>query len=153
MYWGKLIFSIALCQATGVLGSLFTVQSIPTWYATLAKPSFAPPNFIFAPVWLVLYVLMGISFYLIIVKKSKQKTKAIQLFLIQLFLNALWSPVFFGLQSPLLGLIVIVALLVLIVVTTKQFYRIDKNAAYLLVPYLLWVSFATALNGAIWVLN
>ena len=153
--WPKLIVSIVGCELVGLLGTPFTISSIPTWYATLAKPLFAPPNWIFGPVWTLLYLLMGVSFYLIWrqdEKKKKVKT-ARNYFLVQLALNFIWSPIFFGLRAPLLGFIVIVAMWVLIVMTMKKFYPLSKWAAYLLVPYLLWVSFATILNAAIVVLN
>lgn len=151
----KLITSIIGCQLVGIIGSVFTVSSIPTWYASLNKPWFAPPNWIFGPVWTTLYLMMGISFYLVWIqgwKKQKVRTAGFY-FLAQLGLNFIWSPLFFGLQSPLIALVVIVALLVLIVLTMKQFYPLSKPAFYLLVPYLLWVSFATVLNAGIWVLN
>lgn len=151
----KLIISIIGCQLVGILGSVFTVSAIPTWYVTVNKPFFAPPSWIFGPVWTLLYFMMGVSLYLIW-KQGWQKNKvkiAIKYFLAQLALNFLWSPVFFGLRSPSLGLVVIVALWVLIVMTMKKFYPLSKLAFYLLVPYLLWVSFATLLNGGIVVLN
>lgn len=151
----KLVVSVIGCELVGFLGTPFTISSIPTWYATLNKPFFAPPNWIFGPVWTLLYFLMGVSFYLIWkqdFKKKKVKTAGL-FFLAQLTLNFIWSPIFFGLQAPLLGLIVIVAMWVLIVMTMKKFYPLSKLAYYLLVPYLLWVSFATILNAAIVMLN
>src|SRR3989344_6471988 len=151
----KLVVSVIGCELVGFLGTPFTISSIPTWYATLNKPFFAPPNWIFGPVWTLLYFLMGVSFYLIWkqdFKKKKVKTAGL-FFLAQLTLNFIWSPIFFGLQAPLLGLIVIVAMWVLIVMTMKKFYPLSKLAYYLLVPYLLWVSFATILNAAIVALN
>lgn len=151
----KLIISVVGCELAGFLGTPFTIPAISTWYATLNKPFFAPPNWIFGPVWTLLYFLMGVAFYLIWKqgwKKNKVKMAGL-FFLAQLGLNFIWSPIFFGLRAPLLGLIVIVALLVLIVMTMKKFYPLSKLAFYLLVPYLLWVSFATVLNAAIVVLN
>lgn len=151
----KLIISVVGCELVGILGSIFTFSSISTWYATLNKPSFAPPNWIFGPVWTLLYFLMGTSFYLIWQggwQKKKAKI-ARKYFLAQLALNFIWSPVFFGLRSPLLGLIIIVAMWTLIVLTIRKFYPLSKWAAYLLVPYLLWVSFATVLNASIVALN
>lgn len=151
----KLIISVVGCELVGILGSVFTVSSIPTWYATLNKPSFAPPNWIFGPVWTTLYLLMGVAFYLIWKqgwKKKKVKTAGM-FFLAQLGLNFLWSPIFFGLRSPLMALVVIIAMWALIVMTMKKFYPLSRLAFYLLVPYLLWVSFATILNAAIVVLN
>ena len=151
----KLIISVIGCELVGILGSVFTVSSIPTWYATLNRPSFAPPNWIFGPVWTTLYLLMGVSFYLIWKQgwKKKKIRTAGNYFLAQLGLNFIWSPIFFGLRTPLIALLVIIAMWILIVMTIKKFYPLSKWAAYLLVPYLLWVSFATILNAAIAVLN
>lgn len=151
----KLIISIVGCELVGIISAPFTISAIPTWYVTLNKPSFAPPNWIFGPAWTLLYLLMGVSFYFIWRqgwKKKKIQTAGI-FFLTQLGLNFLWSPVFFGLRSPLLGLINIVAMWILIVITMRKFYPLSKSAFYLLVPYLLWVSFATILNTAIVLLN
>src|SRR3989344_2193191 len=140
----KLIISIVGCELVGILGTLFTIAAIPTWYATLNKPFFAPPSWIFGPAWTLLYLLMGISFYLIWRQgwKTKRARAAKVFFLTQLGLNFLWPPIFFGLKTPLLGFIVIVAMWVLIVMTMKKFYTLSAVAYYLLVPYLLWVSFA-----------
>lgn len=151
----KLIISVVGCELVGILGSVFTVSSIPTWYATINRPSFAPPNWIFGPVWTLLYFLMGIAFYLIWEQgwnKKKVRTAG-NYFLAQLALNSIWSPIFFGLRSPLMALVVIIAMWALIVMTMKKFYPLSRLAFYLLVPYLLWVSFATILNAAIVVLN
>jgi len=151
----KLVISVIGCELVGLLGTPFTISAIPTWYANLNKPFFAPPNFIFGPVWTLLYFLMGVSIYLIWKQGwQKKKTRAAgKYFLAQLGLNLIWSPIFFGLRAPLLGLIVIVAMWVFIAKTLQQFYPLSRTAFYLLVPYLLWVSFATLLNGAIVVLN
>lgn len=151
----KLFASIIGCELVGILGSVFTISSIPTWYAVLNKPVFAPPNWIFGPVWTTLYFWMGISFYLIWNqgwKKQKVRTAGMY-FLAQLGLNFIWTPVFFGLRSPLLALFVILAMLMLIITTMKKFYPLSKWAFYLLLPYLGWVSFATLLNAAIVFLN
>ncbi|OGY11845.1 MAG: TspO protein [Candidatus Woykebacteria bacterium RIFCSPHIGHO2_01_FULL_43_29] len=151
----KLVISVFGCELVGILGTPFTISAIRIWYVTLNKPVFAPPNWIFGPVWTLLYFLMGVAFYLIWKqgwKKKKVKT-ASMFFLAQLGLNFIWSPIFFGLRAPLLGLIVIVAMWALIVVTMKKFYPLSRLAFYLLVPYLLWVSFATILNAAIVLLN
>ena len=149
----KLFLSIGLCLGVGFIGSVFTVSSIPTWYASLNKPIFSPPNWVFGPVWTTLYILMGFSFYLIWISKSKFKQRAINLFFIQLMLNAVWSIVFFGLKNPSLALVDIVALWIAILLTIKYFYPISKSSAYLLVPYLFWVSFAGILNLSIVFLN
>lgn len=153
--WSKFIVSVLGCELVGIIGTPFTVSAIPAWYANLNKPQFAPPNWIFGPAWALLYFLMGTAFYLIWKqgwKKKKVKTAGI-FFAAQLTLNLIWSPVFFGLRSPKLGLITIVALWSLIVLTMKKFYPLSKPAFYLLVPYLLWVSFAAVLNTAIASLN
>ncbi len=151
----KLIGSIAICLLAGVIGSFFTVQNIPTWYTTLNKPFFNPPNWIFGPVWTILYILMGIALFLVLNKKEVkgEKGTAILFFGIQLFLNLLWSILFFGLKSPVAGLLEIGILWISIVFTIFLFYRISKLSALLLAPYLLWVSFATVLNYFIWRLN
>jgi translocator protein len=151
----KLLISVVGCQLVGFAGVPFTIYAIPSWYATLNKPFFSPPNWIFGPVWTLLYFLMGVSFYLIWKQSWKKKKIATagKYFLAQLGLNFIWSPIFFGLRAPLLGLVVIVAMWVLIVMTLKKFYPLSKLAFYLLIPYLLWVSFATILNAAIVVLN
>lgn len=149
----KLLLSIGVCLGAGFIGSFFTIPSIPTWYVTLNKPFFSIPNWIFAPVWTILYILMGISLYLVWVSKSKARKKAINLFFIQLGLNALWSILFFGMRSPGLALVDIVALWVVIFLTIQSFYPISRLAAYLLTPYILWVSFASVLNFSIMLLN
>jgi benzodiazapine receptor len=151
----KLVVSIIACLAAGAIGSVFTGQAIPTWYATLEKPAFNPPNWVFMPVWTLLYILMGVAAFLVWRKglESKQVRIALIVFLVQLVLNAFWSVAFFGLESPLYGLIVIAALWVAILFTVLKFYRISRVASVLLWPYLLWVSFAAVLNSSIWLLN
>ncbi|MBI3070147.1 MAG: tryptophan-rich sensory protein [Candidatus Levybacteria bacterium] len=149
----KLILSIGLCLGAGIAGSFFTISSIPTWYATLNKPILSPPNWVFGPVWTTLYIMMGVALYLVWTSKSKVKQNALNLFFVQLGLNALWSIIFFGLHSPFLALLAIVALWLLIVLTMRAFFGINKTSGWLLVPYLAWVSFATYLNYSIWALN
>lgn len=144
--------SIAIPLLAGFIGSYFTISSINTWYVTLTKPSFNPPNFVFGPVWTILYILMGISLYLVLSSKKK-KDFALKLFSAQLILNASWSLVFFGLHNLLLSLINIVLLWIAIVWTIKEFIKINKTAGYLLIPYILWVSFASILNFSIFLLN
>ncbi len=150
----KIIFSIFICHSAGIVGSFFTISSVNTWYTTIQKPFFTPPGWVFGPVWLTLYTLMGISLYLVwkngITEKNK---KGLILFFIQLALNGFWSIAFFGFQSPLFGLIVIIPLLAFILTATFEFYNLNKNAAYLLIPYIVWVAVATALNTGIWILN
>lgn len=150
----KLIVSVVISQAAGAIGSLFTVQNIPTWYAGLNKPSFNPPNYLFGPVWITLYFMMGIAFFLVWKNSGKfdVKVPAI-LFITQLVLNALWSIIFFGMKNPMLGFIEIIILWVFIVLCVIKFYPVSKVAAWLLIPYLLWVSFASVLNFKLWMLN
>lgn len=148
------ILSIAASFAAGAIGSLATIPNIPSWYAALVKPALNPPNWVFGPVWSVLYLLMGIALALIILQAGKRsKKKAYFWFGLQLALNALWSLVFFGLHSPLLGVVVIIALIVSIIVTIRKFRNINKYSAWLLVPYLAWVCFATYLTIGIALLN
>lgn len=152
--WLKLITSLLICQLAGIIGSLFTTPNIPTWYATLNKPVFNPPNWIFAPVWLSLYVLMGISFYFIWAKSDVPNFGFLfSLFLFQLVLNAFWSIIFFGLKSPLYAFVEILFLWLSILLCIIFFYRVSKTASVLLIPYILWVSFAAVLNFGIFVLN
>lgn len=151
----KFIISILISEGVGFISTPFTISAIPTWYATLNKPFFSPPNWIFAPVWTALYFLMGMAAYLIWEKgfKNKKVKEALKFFLIQLALNFVWSLFFFGLHAPLLAFIEIVILWLAILATIKKFHPLSPSAAYLLIPYLLWVSFATILNCAIVVLN
>lgn len=152
--WG-LIMAVAIPELVGIVSTPVTIAAIATWYKTLNKPSFSPPNWIFGPVWTTLYLLMGIASYLIWkqgIKKPKVRV-ALTFYAIQLVLNFIWSFLFFGLHSPILALIDIVFLWVFIVLTILKFYKISKPATYLLIPYLLWVSFASVLNLAIVILN
>ena len=147
----QLIVSIVICEGIGLLGGALTARSIPTWYKKLRKPSFNPPNQIFAPVWTVLYLMMGISLYLVWNAGAPQL--AIVLFGAQLLANFLWSLLFFGAHKPLLAFIDIIVMWLLILATILVFYPVSPLAAYLLIPYLLWVGFASALNYEIVVLN
>ena len=151
----KLVISIIVCQCAGLIGSLFTTPAITTWYATLQKPPFTPPNWLFAPAWITLYLLMGISAFIIWRRGlgNPQVKRALCLFVIQLVLNALWSVAFFGIESPLYGVIVIAALWVAILFTILKFFKVSSVAAALLLPYILWVTFAAVLNVSILVLN
>ncbi|MBC8489997.1 MAG: tryptophan-rich sensory protein [Ignavibacteria bacterium] len=150
----KLIISILIPLIIGFLGSFFTASSVDSWYATINKPSFNPPGWIFAPVWTTLYILIGLSFYLVWMKNfGEERKKVIIVYSMQLLFNLLWSVLFFGLKSPLLGLIDIIILLSFIIANTIIFYKISKTAGYLLIPYLLWVSFASILNFSIFQLN
>lgn len=139
----------------GLLSTPFTTAVIPTWYAFLHKPFFSPPNWLFGPVWTVLYLMMGVAAYIIWSKGYKKKSvkSALRIFGLQLIFNFLWSAFFFGLHNPLAGLFDIIALLLSIIITILEFYKISKTAAYLLIPYVLWVSFATLLNVSLLLLN
>ena len=152
---GKLLTSIIFVQVAGLLGSVATFTSINGWYKTLVKPSFNPPNWIFGPVWTVIYVLIGAALFLIW-DKGLQKKKvrvAIWLFIVHLFVNVGWSVVFFGMHSIFGGFVGALVLWTFIVALIWKFYEINKWAAFLLVPYILWTSFAVVLNTAFWLLN
>ncbi|NQT30901.1 MAG: tryptophan-rich sensory protein [Deltaproteobacteria bacterium] len=151
----KLVVSIVACQGAGIIGSIFTTPNIPTWYAALEKPFFTPPSWLFAPAWITLYLLMAIAAFLVWRKGlGEEGVKcALTVFLVQLVLNALWSVVFFGLQSPLYGMVVILVLWIVILLTIIRFFKLSVAAGWLMIPYILWVSFASILNISIWVLN
>lgn len=151
----KLFASVLICFSAAGIGTIFTIPNIPSWYQTLTKPVFSPPNYLFGPVWTLLYLLMGVALYLIWKKgiKTEKVRDALYLFGIQLILNAVWSPVFFGAHNLLLALIIIIGLWIYIVKTIKAFAKIDKISSYLLYPYLAWVSFASILNFSVWFLN
>ena len=151
----KLVASILICQAAGFVGSFFTSPAIPGWYAGIDKPSFTPPNWVFAPVWTALYVLMGVALFLVWRKgmDAPGVKVAVVVFVIQLILNAVWTPAFFGLRSPLAGLFIIAFMWVAILLTIIKFFPISRPAALLLIPYIAWVSFATVLNAYLYALN
>jgi len=151
----KLIVCLALTFSAAFVGSIFTRSAVPDWYATLNKPSFTPPDWLFGPVWIILYLLMAISAFIVWQKRLANPAVrvALILYLIQLILNALWSVIFFGLKSPLVAFIEILLLWSAIVVTILAFARVSITAALMLVPYILWVSFAAVLNFSIWLLN
>jgi translocator protein len=153
--WGILALSILIAEGVGVLGSIFTLDSISSWYAGIIRPSFSPPNWIFGPVWTTLYLLMGISAYLVWQKGFERKDvkRALWVYGIQLVLNFLWSMIFFSLHNIGGAFIEIILLWIFIALNIYMFYKISKSAAYLLVPYILWVSFAAVLNYSIWALN
>jgi benzodiazapine receptor len=149
----RLAASIIICEFAGIIGSLFTASSVSTWYAALNKPVFNPPGWLFGPVWICLYFLMGISLYIVWNKEIKNKKIAIHIFIIQLALNSVWSILFFGLKSPLFAFTEIIVLWLAILVTIMHFHIISKTASYLLIPYILWVSFAAVLNFFILIMN
>ncbi len=152
----KITYCVAICLAVGYLSSKVTQSSISTWYPLIKKPSFNPPNWVFAPVWTMLFIMMGIAAGLVWDKLETNKElvkKGLLFFTVQLLLNALWSYLFFGLNNILLALIEIVLLWLIIYETYYIFKQIDKRAGYLLIPYLAWVGFATILTGSIYWLN
>jgi len=146
----KLVISVLIPLLVGFSSSFFMNLN---WYQTLNKPWFTPPDWVFAPIWTTLYILMGISFYLIWINDKKDKNVAILVYGSQLSLNFMWTFVFFGLTSPMLGMFTISALLIQIISNIDAFYKIDKTASYLLIPYLIWVCIATILNLSIILLN
>jgi len=151
----RFIVAVATPLLVGGLSGFATARGVQVWYPTLVKPSFNPPSWVFGPVWTVLYVMMGISAFLVWQKGWNHRAvrAALILFTIQLVLNGLWSVLFFGVQSPGLAFLEILILWAFIAGTTVQFWRVDPLAGTLLLPYAAWVSFAAVLNGAIWMLN
>jgi tryptophan-rich sensory protein len=152
----KIIYCVAICLAVGYLSSNVTQSSIKTWYPTIEKPIFNPPSWVFAPVWTMLYIMMGIAAGMVWNKLESNKElvkKGLLFFTVQLLLNALWSYLFFGLNNILLAFLEIILLWLIIYETYNIFKQIDKKASYLLIPYLAWVGFATILTGTIYFLN
>ncbi len=151
----KVLFAVAVTEGAGLIGSIFTVSAISTWYAALEKPVWNPPNWIFAPVWTALYFFMGIAVFLVWQRRNANKAvyAALVMFGVQLVLNVAWSYVFFGAHAPGFALAEIIALWFSIVGTIILFYKISRPAAALLFPYIAWVTFAAYLNYAIFVLN
>ena len=150
----RLLFCIAFPLIVGGISGFFTVQGVKDWYLTLAKPNFTPPNYLFGPVWTFLYAFMGVAFFRILEKgKSVQKIKAIRIYLWQLFFNFCWSFLFFSQHQIGLAFIDILILWVLILIMIIRFKKLDAFAGYSQIPYLLWVSFATALTAAIFIFN
>nr|WP_199001554.1 TspO/MBR family protein [Flavobacterium sp. ASV13] len=152
----KIAIALIVCLAVGYSASTVTRPSVESWYPTLIKPSFNPPNWIFMPVWTMLYIFMAVAAGLIwdkIKEQNEEVKKALGFFLIQLTLNAIWSYIFFGLKNPLLALIEIALLWLFIYETYLKFLKINKTAGYLLIPYMAWVGFAAVLNASIWWLN
>lgn len=145
--WIKLGLYILICQGAGAVGTIFTIGAIPNWYAGLTKPWFTPPNWLFGPMWVTLYTLMAIAVWKIKDKKLKK------IFWIHLLINAIWTPIFFGAKKLGLAMVVIAVLWLMIIWLIKLFWKEDKWAGRLLVPYFLWVSLASALNFSLWVLN
>jgi benzodiazapine receptor len=155
MNFFKFFISISICMGTGALAGFLTSNATQDWYQTIAKPSIVPPGWVFPVVWNFLFFLMGVALFLIW-EKGKESPffrKAIWIFALQLFLNFLWSIIFFGYQRPGLALIEIFILWASILFSIIYFYKVDRVAGYLLIPYILWVSFAICLNFLIWRLN
>jgi benzodiazapine receptor len=149
------IVSVVICQLAGVIGSFFTINSVKTWYTTIAKPSFNPPSWVFGPVWTILFLMMGVALFLVWQKglDAPGVKIALLIFAVQLVLNILWSIIFFGLKLPLLAFVEILLMWIFILLTIINFYRISHPAGLILIPYILWVSFASVLNLAIFLLN
>lgn len=154
-FWPKLILCVVIVMVLGAAGGIVTAGSIPDWYATLAKPPGTPPNAVFGPVWSVLYLMIGISLARVwhFVSAGAEKRRALIRFAIQMILNLIWTPLFFGAHLVAVALAVIVSLWVMILLTILAFKPLDRVAAWLLVPYLAWVSYATYLNAGFLVLN
>jgi len=152
---GKLVGSIIACEGAGLIGSVFTTTSISTWYAGLEKPAFTPPNTVFAPVWITLYLLMGVAVCLVWRRDLavSQVRKAFIVFWVQLVINILWTVVFFGFESLLGGVILIIVLWIAILLTIIWFFRVSRIAGILMIPYIAWVSIAMYLNIGVWILN
>jgi tryptophan-rich sensory protein len=152
---GLLILCIAVPLLIGMVGSFYTTPEIPTWYASLNKPPFTPPGWVFGPVWTTLYILMGISLFLVVRNGlgAAPVRQGVLLYSAQLALNLFWSVLFFGMHAVFLGLLDIILLFVLIAATTALFLRISRPAAWLLIPYLCWVGFASLVNAMTWILN
>ena len=150
----RLIMCLTFTLSVGFLGGIATANSVKDWYVTLNKPIFNPPNYLFGPVWTLLYILMGVSFYLLLQEeKSNKRSIALIIFYLQLFLNFCWSFIFFNFHMLGFAFFEIILLWLTIVLMIVSFRKLNKISAYLQIPYLLWVSFASILNGSIWLLN
>jgi tryptophan-rich sensory protein len=151
----RLILSIILIEIIGSLGAIATTPAIPVWYSSLNKPFFTPPSWVFGPVWTSLFFLIGFALYLVWQEGLEKRSVrlAVYAFSIQMILNVLWSFLFFGMQNPLLGFIEIIILWFAILITIFKFYKVSRPAAYMMIPYICWVTIATALNLAVWLLN
>jgi translocator protein len=149
----KIALSIITCVGLGMASGFSTIQSITEWYPSIQKPSWNPPNWLFGPTWTLLYTMMGIAFAMVWHANHTNKKVALTFFIVQFMLNMLWSFLFFNMHAIGIAFAEILIMALLILITIFNFYKINKNAGYLLVPYLCWVSFASILNGAIWMLN
>lgn len=144
---------ILITFLVGISSSWVTQPEISSWYSNLIKPSFNPPNYLFGPVWTLLYLMMASAAFLVWSQNSKKRKTALSLYFIQLILNGLWSWIFFKFHMIGIALIEIILLWILIIITIIAFWKVKKEAAYLMIPYLLWVSFAAILNTSLWRLN
>lgn len=152
--WISIFIFIFLCLAVDFFGGSWTRETVTTWYPQLVKPAWAPPNWLFGPVWMILYLMIAVSGWLLYsAEHSRARSVALTLYSLQLFLNFIWSFLFFALRSPVLGLIDIVLLLLAIILTIIKSWNVRPLASLLLYPYLLWVIYAASLNAAIWILN
>jgi translocator protein len=149
----KIALSIITCVGLGLASGFSTIQSITDWYPSIQKPSWNPPNWLFGPTWTLLYTMMGIAFAMVWHANHTNKKVALTFFIVQFILNMLWSFLFFNMHDIGIAFAEILIMALLILITIINFFKINKNAAYLLVPYLCWVSFASVLNGTIWMLN
>lgn len=152
----KIVIALIICLMVGYSASVVTRPSVESWYPTIIKPSFNPPNWVFMPVWTILYIFMAVAAGLVwdkIKEQNEEVKKALGFFLIQLTLNAIWSYIFFGLKNPMLAFVEIALLWLMIYETYFKFDKINKIAGYLLIPYMAWVAFAGILNASIWWLN
>lgn len=152
--WISFIVFIVLCFTVEIFGSFWTKETVSTWYPTLVKPSWTPPDWVFGPVWITLYIMIAVSGWLIYRSRfSHNRSIALFFYGVQLALNFIWSFLFFSLRNPALGLVDILFLLLFIVLTIVKAWPVRPLASLLLIPYLLWVMYATSLNGGIWLLN
>ena len=151
---GSLCFFLIICLSIGILGGIATSQSVHSWYPTLVKPTWTPPAWVFGPVWTLIYILIAVCGWLAYLQPhSRDRSKALLFFSIQLFLNAIWFPLFFGLRSPLLGLFDIILLWIMILATLLSLWKVSRLAAVLWLPYTTWTTFAAVLNTVIYVMN
>jgi translocator protein len=153
--WLKLIVALLLPQVAGAIGGFFSAANVPTWYQTLLKPAFTPPGWVFGPVWGMLYLMMGLAFFFVLISEQNKDSRRFVagLFGVHLLLNTLWSILFFGLRNPFLAFIDIIVLWLMITALVFVFWNIKKLAGMLMIPYWLWVSFASVLNYSIWKMN
>jgi tryptophan-rich sensory protein len=153
--WFRLLVAVLVSEGAGFIGAVFTAPAIPGWYAGLVKPALNPPSWVFAPVWTTLYALMGVALFMVWREgmEKKEARRAVRLFALQLILNALWSPIFFGMHDLSLAFADLVLMWFAIAATIFAFSKVSRGAAWLLAPYLIWVTFAGYLNLSLLILN